>query len=524
MILNMDDKLKPAAYRPFFNVFVLCLAAVFLVFFTPVYSRSGELEKMTDNLSQAKPLSSMAIMPLENLSNHPEAAALVSRVLREELKKVAPGALIDDNAVDEFITNRRIRYTGAVSRLIAREMGKDLGIDAVMITSIDLFEETTTQVTVGLTARLISTHDGSIIWSNSSSYSGRDFQRFLGLGIIDSSEKLSSVVIKELISSFPGSYFPVSELQNPFEVARVVTSTDSGRSNDKIDLSVQLESFANDPQEVRVIVGGNEAVLSKWKRNIYRGSLNAPVDEGPYHLDVIAIDRSGIPYSFNAISRVTIDNTPPKVSLALNRSVFAPKNKGYVTFTPNLIGFEKINEWAIEIADDSGNLVRSNKGYGSIPKKLIWRGRTDKMAIVSDGKYEYRFKVKDEAGNETVLLGELKVNHRPPAINVDVDISDDALEFTFDKDGDEDIESWQFSMLQRDGNILKSMTGKGDIPKTLEYQLNNATELSTLAFSVDATDSAGNTFALKKSISSYISKSRVPFARLKEMNNSIENF
>jgi len=511
------------SYNSFLRLFLPLLLALYVLTF-PVYSYSSELRKNLEEPSQTKSLVRMAILPVENLSNYPMASQLVSKVLKKELQNSYNVSLIEENIVDKFISNRRIRYTGALSKLLARDMGNDLGIDRIMIISIDLFEETPTQVIVGLTSRLISAVDGNIIWSNSVAYSGRDFQRFLGLGIVESIETLSSIVISELISNFPNSYIPASREVIPFEVGKVRVFPDVGKSNEKIDLSVELENFDRDPLEVRAIIGGRETVLSKWKRSTYKGSLIAPAVEGPYHVDVIAVDRFGTPYSFKSVCEVTIDNTPPPISLALNRTVFAPKNKGYITFTPDLQGFEKINEWVMEIVDETGKLINSSKGYGMFPKKFIWRGRTNKMSIVSDGKYEYIFKVKDEAGNETVLVGDMKVNHKPPVINVDVDIDEDTLEFTFDKDGSEELESWQFSMLQNDGNILKHMSGKNNLPQKIKFPLKDNIEISSLAFSVDTTDRAGNTFALKKSISNYISKGKVPFARLREINNSIENF
>lgn len=533
-------KKKPTAFQPFtvvipkslymfhksfLSAFLLSLGFTLIVALTnPFNLLASELKNSLEGLSQKEPVSSIAILPIENLSDFQMASQLVSRVLKEELTNSYNVALIEESIVDKFITSRRIRYTGALSTLLARDMGNDLGIDKIMIISIDLFEETPTQLIVGLTSRLISAIDGSIIWSNSVSYSGHDFQRFLGLGIINSPETLSSIVIKELISNFPGSYFPGNKEVVPFEVAKVVVSPYIGTSNDKITLSVEIKNFDIDPHEVRAILGGNETVLSKFDKNKYKGSFIAPVSEGYYHVDVIAIDKLGTSYPFYAVAKVTIDNTPPQISLALNRRVFAPRNKGFVTITPDLHGYEKINEWAIEIVDENGELVRNGSGYGKIPKKFIWRGRTNTMAVVSDGKYVYSLKVKDEAGNETVVNGELTINHKPPVINVDVDIAEDTLEFTFDKDGNEELESWQFSMLQEDGKILKQMSGRSEFPEKIEFPIDGGMEIGSLSFSVDTTDIAGNTFALKKSISNYISKGKVPFARLRKINNSIENF
>jgi len=484
-----------------------------------------------DSSSQPIILKNIAILPLENLSENPAAAKMVAEHIKKELMNKGLVFITKDDIVEEFLAKKRIRYTGGVTRATAREMGKVLGVDAVLVGSVNQFgsgnqfSDTNDKINVGVTTRLVNTIDGSIIWADALSYTNREFVGLLGLGVITSIDALSSRVAKDLIKDIGDKYFIKKEAGlNPFEIEKVEAYPSGvARGGTKIGLRVRVLGITEEPGEIKAIIEGNEFSLSKGEDGEYEGYITAPTVEGVYPVDVIAIDQTILQYKFAAVGKITVDNTPPKVSLTVNRKAFAPQRRGYIAFTPKLLSYDNVDEWEIDIFDRDGKRLRGDKGYGNMPKGLIWRGETDKFALVSDGEYSYRFMVKDSAGNETVLTDSVRVKNTPPVLKIDVDKVEDKLLFTFDHGQDENIKSWKLSILDKAGKVIKVIEGSGELPPKFEYLIESEFDINTMIFSITATDDADNPVSLTKSIPSMLSR-KTPFAKVNTKGQWAEDF
>jgi len=484
-----------------------------------------------DSSSQPIILKNIAILPLENLSENPAAAKMVAEHIKKELMNKGLVFITKDDIVEEFLAKKRIRYTGGVTRATAREMGKVLGVDAVLVGSVNQFgsgnqfSDTNDKINVGVTTRLVNTIDGSIIWADALSYTNREFVGLLGLGVITSIDALSSRVAKDLIKDIGDKYFIKKEAGlNPFEIEKVEAYPSGvARGGTKIGLRVRVLGITEEPGEIKAIIEGDEFSLSKGEDGEYEGYITAPTVEGVYPVDVIAIDQTILQYKFAAVGKITVDNTPPKVSLTVNRKAFAPQRRGYIAFTPKLLSYDNVDEWEIDIFDRDGKRLRGDKGYGNMPKGLIWRGETDKFALVSDGEYSYRFMVKDSAGNETVLTDSVRVKNTPPVLKIDVDKVEDKLLFTFDHGQDENIKSWKLSILDKAGKVIKVIEGSGELPPKFEYLIESEFDINTMIFSITATDDADNPVSLTKSIPSMLSR-KTPFAKVNTKGQWAEDF
>jgi len=484
-----------------------------------------------DSSSQPIILKNIAILPLENLSENPAAAKMVAEHIKKELMNKGLVFITKDDIVEEFLAKKRIRYTGGVTRATAREMGKVLGVDAVLVGSVNQFgsgnqfSDTNDKINVGVTTRLVNTIDGSIIWADALSYTNREFVGLLGLGVITSIDALSSRVAKDLIKDIGDKYFIKKEAGlNPFEIEKVEAYPSGvARGGTKIGLRVRVLGITEEPGEIKAIIEGDEFSLSKGEDGEYEGYITAPTVEGVYPVDVIAVDQTILQYKFAAVGKITVDNTPPKVSLTVNRKAFAPQRRGYIAFTPKLLSYDNVDEWEIDIFDRDGKRLRGDKGYGNMPKGLIWRGETDKFALVSDGEYSYRFMVKDSAGNETILTDSVRVKNTPPVLKIDVDKVEDKLLFTFDHGQDENIKSWKLSILDKAGKVIKVIEGSGELPPKFEYLIESEFDINTMIFSITATDDADNPVSLTKSIPSMLSR-KTPFAKINTKGQWAEDF
>jgi hypothetical protein len=118
------------------------------------------------------------------------------------------------------------------------------------------------------------------------------------------------------------------------------------------------------------------------------------------------------------------------------------------------------------------------------------------------------------AGNETISTEVLRVKNKPPDIKVDVDVLDEILLFTFNYNPDERIKSWEFSIKDRKGNVIKKIDGEGDVPEKIEYPLDEGLDFRKMTFSIEALDEVGNSFKMTKAIPSLFT-GKTPFAGLK---------
>lgn len=471
-------------------------------------------------------LKSIAVLPLLNLSPKGEAGTIVTNNLKKELKGKGWVLITPEQEVYRYLLKRRIRDTGSITRLVAREMGKVLGVDAVLIGSVSEFSgiESRSNITVGVGARLISTLDGRIIWADSKSYVGKEFEHILGLGAVTSFDLLSKYVVKDLIDGIADQFFINDSSLTPFEIKSVTTYPTIGKGGEKVTVTVEILALQDEPETVSVYVEGVETVLARVGDGLYEGTVIAPTVEGIYVVDVVATDYDSVPYNFIAVGKVSVDDTSPKVSLTLNRDVFSTKEQGFVMFTTKLINLEDIEEWKLEIIDNDGGVIRNDSGFGSLPQKLIWRGVKSDRTVAEDGQYEYRFTITDSAGNVTVLTDSLRIKSEAPDINVGIDLVDEVILFTFEYDEDENIQSWQFIINSRDGSEVKSFEGEGALPKILELPLDSRLELSKMRFTLIVRDIADNRLVLSKALPAILS-GKAPFAQLlRKQNIKVEDF
>ena len=450
--------------------------------------------------SQRVEIDSIAILPFENLTDYPGASKLVADMVAQEIGRRGWRVVSGARLVDEYLAKRRIRYTGAITRTSVREMRKIFGIDAVLLGSIDLFSAEGRDSAVSINMRLVNTVDGSIMWADNLAYAGLDFQGILGLGTITSPETLSERIVHRLVAGLPDSYaVELSEL-SPYEIEKIYLNPKVAKGGQPIDLRVRFLSLKGElPAAVTAVIDGRQTELRRSRGGYYDAEIPAPRREGLYPVTIIARPRdSHKAFVFDAAAQVSVDTTPPDVDVSLSRTIFAPRRRGYVIFTPRLNNFDIVDEWKMEILDADGLVIRNDRGFGSLPKGLVWKGETDKRRMVDDGTYTYRFIIKDPAGNTSTVDGKLQVKNKPPDIKVDVDKvrgpvrAKDKLIFGFNYEGRERVRSWRLTINDKDGRVIDIIDGEGPLPERLDYPLKAGLDVERMTCSVSVVDSDGN--------------------------------
>lgn len=107
-------------------------------------------------------------------------------------------SVLDDTTLEQFMTAHRLRYTGGIDVRTARAFKTGLGIGAVLITDIELYD-VTAPPKIAMLSRLVSTGEpASILWINSVSLAGNESPGILGVGLIEDPEKLREMALGRL--------------------------------------------------------------------------------------------------------------------------------------------------------------------------------------------------------------------------------------------------------------------------------------------------------------------------------------
>ena len=128
--------------------------------------------------------------PLRDVRGRLHAAALERRL-----------PVVPAEEVETFLARHRIRYTGALDRESARAAAAELGVSAVLITSVELYQEAFPP-RLAMGARLVSTaEEPAILWVASRARAGDDSPGLLDLGIVKDVRELEGKMVKSLIGS-----------------------------------------------------------------------------------------------------------------------------------------------------------------------------------------------------------------------------------------------------------------------------------------------------------------------------------
>ncbi|KAA3659401.1 MAG: hypothetical protein DWQ10_08930 [Calditrichaeota bacterium] len=87
-------------------------------------------------------------------------------------------------------------------------------------------------------------------------------------------------------------------------------------------------------------------------------------------------------------------------------AVFSPAGEVNVTRIKLRVKSKtKIEQWFFSIVDVEGRVIRQFSGNGEAPEEIIWDGRDNRGALVSDGRFTYRFDVRTDEAEDMASNG-----------------------------------------------------------------------------------------------------------------------
>ena len=143
----------------------------------------------------------VAIFPFRNLTKNPHAREIVTQIFLAELAKSGRFEVEELGNIVDFMVEQRLGIGTNPDRARLRLLRKRYKIDAVILGNILAFRERESVPYINLTARMVTTDTGKIIWKAFIEKNGDDYIKILNIGKIRSLNQLTTIVVKELINS-----------------------------------------------------------------------------------------------------------------------------------------------------------------------------------------------------------------------------------------------------------------------------------------------------------------------------------
>ncbi|WP_434620112.1 hypothetical protein [Azospirillum sp. B2RO_4] len=129
--------------------------------------------------------STVAVLPFENLTNHPNAGQIAADIVSTELYGVDGIRSMDASRVRSRLSAAKPAGDAATTDTPAdaappdaQAAGRMLGVDAVLAGSVSEYgyqHGLREEPVVGLNARLVRSSDGAVLWTSSQSEAGRGY-------------------------------------------------------------------------------------------------------------------------------------------------------------------------------------------------------------------------------------------------------------------------------------------------------------------------------------------------------------
>jgi hypothetical protein len=142
----------------------------------------------------------VAVLPVHNMTAVPGPLKDLEQLFYVALKKGGVRVL-EEEILNQFMAERRMRYTGGVDRITASAMKDETGVEAVFVSSLEYYDEGDPPK-ISLHARLVSLgKDLEIQWMDSYCGAGDDSPGFLDLGLIEDPRRLLEKAVDQLARS-----------------------------------------------------------------------------------------------------------------------------------------------------------------------------------------------------------------------------------------------------------------------------------------------------------------------------------
>ena len=137
------------------------------------------------------------------------------------------------------------------------------------------------------------------------------------------------------------------------------------------------------------------------------------------------------------------------------------------------LGDTPMKEWSVEIRDASGKLVRTLSGQGPAPRNLAWDLKNADGSLADrDQPYKFNVMMRDFNGRTVASDGFIAKEIRPKELmdtSPKYDAAAGGLIFKPKGTMSVGVKEWKLNIRDSQGNVLKTLSGTGAIPKNLVW-------------------------------------------------------
>lgn len=185
-----------------FKGFVMVFLAVFMlgVFTT---SCSNVMKRPTHVSSEDRgSLKKIAVLPFYNISGRRDAGRMVANSFVTEIFLAGRYRVEEPGNILQFMIQENINVVGEMGIDRIKILGRRLGVDAVLVGIVDVFDDGLRSTPrVSITARLVESESGNIVWSKQLMKDGDAYVIAFGVGKVRSANALAQKGIRQMIKS-----------------------------------------------------------------------------------------------------------------------------------------------------------------------------------------------------------------------------------------------------------------------------------------------------------------------------------
>lgn len=455
----------------FFAIFILINLSIFL-FDEIAFTMGNKAANKSQDLKIS--INRIAVLPAVNISGSDIDIPDIYSLIKENILKRKKTGIVPRDDVEKFLIKKRIRDIGLINRHISRKLGQELNAEGIIITSINLLVPGNNPM-IGIESRMISGHNGSILWFNYTSLSGNDFSSWFKLNKVGSLEALIKIAVEKLYSNFPADLKIEVDDKKYNEIIEFSANPEYIRSASATNIRLKFAEQRDSEEKIFAVFGPVKKTLVSDDGFEYNGAVDAPGNEGKYFINIEVYDKNNAITRYNSLAVIHVDNTAPKITLSCRDEIFSPNRdnlKDVVTFIPSLKQSEFIDSWEFNIENNSNEIIRKAGGLDVLPLLITWRGEDDFYSKVKDGEYFCSLKVIDKAGNEAVSVKKkINLDNTPPKVQIDMEEWDNkGYTFRIGCDEKNGIDRWQLKVIDTEYKTVKVFEGKQEPPANLYWE------------------------------------------------------
>jgi TolB-like protein len=154
-------------------------------------------------VEQTHVVKKVAVLPFSNISDTKNAGKIVADVYVTELFKSDRFLVLEPGNVRQFMIQERVGTIGEMELDRLKVLGRRLRVDFIVVGTVDEFDPGRRggAPVVSVTARMVETSSGRIVWSAQNKRRGDDYTIVFDLGEVRTITVLTQKVVKEMVDT-----------------------------------------------------------------------------------------------------------------------------------------------------------------------------------------------------------------------------------------------------------------------------------------------------------------------------------